>query len=65
MVLAVFMDEGEYNEAVGPKSVRVSDDGIVVVLGKSSRPWKMINPASVIRLPRHEGVVSFQESIDS
>src|SRR5689334_15836345 len=62
MVLALFMDEGAYNEIVAPKSVRVNDRRIVVTLGKSSRSWKMINPASVIRLKRCDGEVVFQDS---
>jgi hypothetical protein len=61
MVLALFMDEGEYHQCMAPKSVLVLDSRIVVVVGQSSTPWKMINPMSVIRFPRCEGEVVFQE----
>ncbi len=43
------------------QAVKVLGSKVVVVVGQSRRPWKMINPVSVIRLPRCEGEVVFQE----
>jgi hypothetical protein len=61
MVLAVFHGRGGIHEISVPESVKVADGGIVITLGTSCRPWKMINPMSVIRLPRREGDAIFQD----
>ncbi len=62
MVVAVIEDEGEYSEAHAIERVVQRGNEIVVVVGTRSRPWKMINPASVIRVPRAEGDVQFVDA---
>ncbi|GAB4213950.1 MAG: hypothetical protein OHK0022_51790 [Roseiflexaceae bacterium] len=62
MVIALFMEAGTYTTALSISDIRREDTMIRVVCGSFSRPWPMTNPASVIKVPRAEGRVVFEES---
>jgi hypothetical protein len=60
MVVAVIEAEGQYTESHNVERVALTQIGeVIVVVGVSARPWKMTNPASVIRVDRVDGDVRF------
>lgn len=61
MVAAIFLDEGSYNRAPGIREVRIVGDRIQIRYAFSERPWKMMNPCSVIRMDRADGEADFVE----
>jgi hypothetical protein len=65
MVVAVFMDEGSYKTVLGVERVLHHAGKVWIVVGESSRPWSMINPASVISVPRVEGEAVFLDATSS
>jgi len=62
MVVAVIEDAGEYREAHSIARVVATGGEVVVGVGTFSRPWQMINPSAVIRVPRQEGHVRFVDA---
>jgi hypothetical protein len=62
MVIALFVDAGSYTTAPTIRSIRKDGASIHVTCQMFSRPWAMTNPASVIKLPRVDGDVVFEES---
>jgi hypothetical protein len=62
MVIAVFEAEGSYREVRHVQRALQGDGKLWIVIGKSSRPWSMINPASVIVVPRVDGEPVFLEA---
>lgn len=61
MVVAIFMDEGSYQKAPGIKRVEQRGSEIRIFYAVSGRGWTMINPCSVIKLPRADGAPVFVE----
>lgn len=59
LLIAIFMDEGAYNESFSVKRVETREDRVLVHLGSAKRPWKMINPQSVFPIPRTDAPVEF------
>jgi hypothetical protein len=64
MVLALFEAEGEYTTAHNISRVLAHEGKVWVIVGKFSRPWAMMNPASVIAVPRADGEVVFLDESD-
>jgi hypothetical protein len=62
MVVAVFMAEGSYNTVLAVSRVVHHAAKVWIVVGQSSRPWSMINPASVIAVPRIEAEAVFLDA---
>jgi hypothetical protein len=62
MVVAIIEEEGSYKEIRAIQRVIHSDRGLFILVGKSRRPWSMINPASVIVMPRAEGDPRFLDA---
>jgi hypothetical protein len=62
MVVAVFEAEGSYREVRHVQRALQGDGKLWIVIGKSSRPWSMINPASVIVVSRADGEPVFLEA---
>ncbi len=62
MVIAVFVDAGSYTTAPTIRSIRTDGTTIHVACHLFTRPWAMTNPASVIKLPRMDGDVVFEDS---
>jgi hypothetical protein len=61
MVAAIFLDAGSYHRCPGIRTIDHIDGRIIVSYAQTSRPWKMTNPCSVIRVPRADGAVEFRE----
>ena len=59
MVVAMFLDAGEYSEAPGIQEVIKMDSTIEVRYQVIGRAWTMINPCSVISVPREDGEAVF------
>jgi hypothetical protein len=62
MVVGVFMAEGSYKTVLSVDRVVHHASKIWVVVGQSSRPWAMTNPASVICVPRIEAEAVFLDA---
>jgi hypothetical protein len=62
MVVAVFEAEGSYREVRGVERALQVEGKLWIIIGKSKRPWSMINPASVIVVPRADGEPVFLEA---
>lgn len=62
MVSALFVDAGSYTTAPTIHSIRKDGATIHVTCQMFSRLWAMTNPVSVIKLPRVDGDVVFEES---
>lgn len=64
MVAAIFLDAGEYNSAPCIIGARKIGDSIKVFYGTMKRPWKMLNPVSVIKLPYADGSFEFIQTAE-
>jgi hypothetical protein len=62
MVVAVFEGEGAYKETRSILRVTHGGGKLWIILEKFSRPWAMINPASVIAIPRADGEPIFVDA---
>jgi hypothetical protein len=59
MVICVFVDEGEYEECPAIERIEESGGELAIHVGRFRRPWKMINPAAVLKVPRFDGACRF------
>ncbi|APR86587.1 Hypothetical protein A7982_11936 [Minicystis rosea] len=55
MIVALFADEGSYREIRIITRVLQGDGKLWIMVGKASRPWAMINPYTLLDVPRTEG----------
>lgn len=58
-VVAVFVDEGTYRECPKVVSAARRNGELVVTVGRLQATYEMINPASVVTIPRFDGSVRF------
>lgn len=61
MVVVITLDEGSYERAPQIEQIQQIGDEIRISYRFFARPWKMINPRAVIRIPRMEGTPIFVE----
>ena len=52
----------EYEECLGLKRIEEQNGELIVYVGRFRRPWKMINPAVVLKIRRFDGPCNFIDS---
>ena len=61
MVVAMFLDAGNYKRAPGIRRIIKEGDVIEIEYAYQGRPWEMINPCCVIQAPRSDVMYVFKE----
>jgi hypothetical protein len=62
IVICVFVDEGAYEEGPALERIQEEEGELTVYVGRFRRPWKMINPAVVLKIRRFDGPCHFVDS---
>jgi len=62
MVAAIFLDEGSYEQAPGIQRIERVGNTVTIYYKFFETLWSMLNPCSVVKLPRADGESVFIET---